>query len=143
LTTYNNIKNNPEHEKSRNQMLYDYVIVGSRRFKKEANMIGKQIMEKGFQVKLISEPAPRIETDGLDILKKLKIKYQKQHFEAIRNCKRGVVLCNFDGYIGLNTAAELIFANAYGIPILSIESVNSDKEELIIMNIKRFNLHSI
>lgn len=124
-------------------MLYDYVIVGSRRFKTEANKIGRQIMEKGFKVKLISEPAPRIETDGLNILKKLKIKYQRQHFEAIRSCKRGVVLCNFDGYIGLNTKAELIFANAYGIPILSIEDVKSDKEELVIMDIKILNLDSL
>ena len=124
-------------------MLYDYVIVSSRRFKTAANKIGRQIIEKGFQVKLISEPAPRIETHGLDILKKLKIKYQKQHFEAIRRCKRGVILCNFDGYIGLNTKAELIFANAYGIPILSIEPVKSDQEELIIMNIKILNLDSL
>lgn len=126
-----------------NQMIYDYVIVGSRRFRKEANKIGQQIMEKGFQVKLISEPAPRIETDGVDILKESKTKYQKQHFEAIRCCKRGVVLCNFNGYIGLNTKAEMIFAHAYGVPLLSIENVDSDEEELIIMNIKILNLHNL
>jgi len=124
-------------------MIYDYVIVGSRRFRKEANKIGQQIMEKGFQVKLISEPAPRIETDGVDILKVSKTKYQKQHFEAIRCCKRGVVLCNFNGYIGLNTKAEMIFAHAYGVPILSIENVNSDEEELKIMNIQRLNLPNL
>lgn len=143
MTAYNNKISNQEYEKNRNQKLYDYVIVGSRRFKTEANNIGKQIMEKGYQVKLISEQTPRIETDGLNVLKKSKIKYQKQHFEAIRNCKRGVVLCNFDGYIGLNTIAELIFANAYEIPILSIEAVNSDQEELVIMDIERLNLHSL
>jgi len=126
-----------------NQMIYDYVIVGSRRFRKEANKIGQQIMEKGFQVKLISEPAPRIETDGVDVLKESKTKYQKQHFEAIRCCKRGVVLCNFNGYIGLNTKAEMIFAHAYGVPILSIENVNSDEEELKIMNIQRLNLPNL
>lgn len=124
-------------------MVYDYVIVGSRRFRKEANKIGQQIMEKGFQVKLISEPAPRIETDGVDVLKESKTKYQKQHFEAIRCCKRGVVLCNFNGYIGLNTKAEMIFAHAYGVPILSIENVNSDEEELKIMNIQRLNLPNL
>jgi len=124
-------------------MIYDYVIVGSRRFRKEANKIGQQIMEKGFQVKLISEPAPRIETDGVDVLKESKTKYQKQHFEAIRCCKRGVVLCNFNGYIGLNTKAEMIFAHAYGVPILSIENVNSDEEELKIMNIQRLNLPNL
>lgn len=124
-------------------MIYDYVIVGSRRFRKEANKIGQQIMEKGCQVKLISEPAPRIETDGVDVLKESKTKYQKQHFEAIRCCKRGVVLCNFNGYIGLNSKAEMIFAHAYGVPILSIENVNSDEEELKIMNIQRLNLPNL
>ena len=126
-----------------NQMIYDYVIVGSRRFRKESNKIGQQIMEKGFQVKLISEPAPRIETDGVDVLKESKTKYQKQHFEAIKCCKRGVVICNFNGYIGLNTKAEMIFAHAYGVPILSIENVNSDEEELKIMNIQRLNLPNL
>ena len=121
-------------------MIYDYVIVGSRKFWKEANKIGQKIMEKGFQVKLISEAAPRIEADGVDVLRKSKTKYQKQHFEAIRCCKRGIVICNFNGYIGLNTKAEMIFANAYDIPIFSIENVNSEEEELEIMNIRRLNL---
>ena len=120
-------------------MIYDYVILGSRRFREKANMIGKQIIDKGFNVKLINESAPRIETEGLAVLRKLKTKYQKQHFEAIRECKRGVILCNFNGYIGLNTKAELIFANAYGIPVLSIEKVNSQEEEIIIMNIQRLD----
>jgi len=124
-------------------MIYDYVIVGSRKFRKEANKIGQQIMEKGFQVKLISEPAPRIETDGVDVLRESKTKYQKQHFEAIRCCKRGIVLCNFNGYIGLNTKAEMIFAHAYGVPILSIENVNCDEEELEIMKIQRLNLTNL
>ena len=124
-------------------MIYDYVIIGSRKFKKEANKIGKQIMKKGFKVKLISEPAPRIDTDGVDLLRRSKTKYQKQHFEAIKSCKRGVVLCNFEGYIGLNTKAELIFANAYDIPILSIEAVDSDEEELIIMNIQKLNIDNL
>ena len=126
-----------------NQMIYDYVIVGSRKFKKEANMIGQQIIEKGFQVKLISEPAPRIDADGMDALRELKTKYQRQHFEAIECCKRGIVICNFNGYIGLNTKAEMIFSHAYGIPIFSIENVNSDEEELKIMNIQRLNLTSL
>jgi hypothetical protein len=126
-----------------NQMIYDYVIVGSRKFRKEANRIGQQIIEKGFQVKLISEPAPRIEADGMDALRELKTKYQRQHFEAVRCCKRGIVICNFNGYIGLNTKAEMIFAHAYGIPIFSIENVNSDEEELKIMNIQRLNLTSL
>jgi hypothetical protein len=121
-------------------MIYDYVIVGSRKFREEANKIGQQIMEIGFKVKLISEPAPRIETDGADVLRKFKTKYQRQHFEAIRCCKRGIVLCNFNGYIGLNTKAEMIFAHAYNIPIFSLEDVNSDEEELEIMNIQRLNL---
>ena len=121
-------------------MIYDYVIVGSRKFSTEANRIGQKIMEKGFQVKLISEPAPRIETNGVDVLRKIKTKYQRQHFEALRCCKRGVILCNVNGYVGLNTKAEMIFAHAYGIPIFSIENVKSDEEELEIMNIKRLNL---
>ena len=124
-------------------MIYDYVIVGSRKFMKEANEIGEQIVEKGFQVKLINEPAPRIETDGVDVLRKLKTVYQNQHFEAIRWCKHGVILCNFDGYIGLNTKAELIFANAYDVPIFSVEAVNSQEEEIRILNIERFNLAGI
>ena len=124
-------------------MIYDYVIVGSRKFREEANKIGQQIMEKGFQVKLISEPAPRIETDGVDVLRESKTKYQKQHFEAIRCCKRGIILCNFNGYIGLNTKAEMIFAHAYSVPILSIENVNCDEEELEIMKIQRLNLTNL
>jgi len=124
-------------------MIYDYVIVGSRKFREEANKIGQQIMEKGFQVKLISEPAPRIETDGVDALRESKTKYQKQHFEAIRCCKRGIILCNFNGYIGLNTKAEMIFAHAYSVPILSIENVNCDEEELEIMKIQRLNLTNL
>ena len=126
-----------------NQMIYDYVIVGSRKFRKQANKIGQQIMEKGFQVKLISEPAPRIEVDGIDILRKLKTKYQRQHFEAIRCCKRGIIVCNFNGYIGLNTKAEMIFAHAYDIPIFSIENVKSEEEEFEIMNIQRINLTNL
>lgn len=126
-----------------NPMIYDYVIVASRKFRKEANKIGQQIIEKGFQVKLISEPAPRIEVDGMDILRKLKTKYQRQHFDAIRDCKRGIVVCNFNGYIGLNTKAEMIFAHAYDIPIFSIENVKSDEEELEIMNIQRINLTNL
>ena len=122
-----------------NYMIYDYVVLGSRRFRDKANKIGQQIMDKGFKVKLISESAPRIETDGVDVLRKLKTQYQKQHFEAIRWCKRGVILCNFNGYIGLNTKAELIFVNAYDIPILSIEKVNSQEEEIKIMNIQRLD----
>ena len=121
-------------------MIYDYVIVGSRKFSTEANRIGQKIIEKGFQVKLISEPAPRIETNGVDVLRKIKTQYQKQHFEAIRCCKRGIILCNFNGYVGLNTKAEMIFAHAYGIPIFSIENVKSDEEELEIMNIQKLNL---
>lgn len=124
-------------------MIYDYVIVGSRKFSTEANRIGQKIIEKGFQVKLISEPAPRIETDGVDVLRKMKTKYQKQHFEAIRFCRRGVILCNFNGYVGLNTKAEMIFAHAYDIPIFSIENVQSYEEELEIMNIQRFNLSNL
>ena len=124
-------------------MIYDYVIVGSRKFREAANKIGQQIMEKGFKVKLISEPAPRIETDGADVLRKFKTKYQRQHFEAIRCCKRGIIICNFNSYIGLNTKAEMIFAHAYGIPIFSIENVNSAEEELKIMNIQRLDLTNL
>lgn len=120
-------------------MIYDYVILGSRRFSKRANKIGRQIMQKGFSVKLISDPAPRIETEGLEVVKRLKTAYQKQHFEAIRNCRRGVILCNFDGYIGLNTKAELIFAHAYDVPIFAVEPVNSNEEELKIMNIRKLD----
>jgi len=124
-------------------MIYDYVILGSRRYRDRANEIGQQIITKGFDVKLINESAPRIETDGVDVLRKLKTQYQNQHFEAIRWCKRGVILCNFDGYIGLNTKAELIFANAYDIPIFSVEAVNSQEEEIRILNVERINLSDL
>jgi hypothetical protein len=120
-------------------MVYDYVVLGSRRFLEEANEIGRQIMEKGFSVKLISDPAPRIESEGLEVVKKFKTAYQKQHFEAIKNCKRGVILCNFNGYVGLNTKAELIFAHAYGVPIFAVEPVNSNEEELKIMDIRKLD----
>ena len=120
-------------------MIYDYVILGSRRFRDKANEIGQQIKSKGFNVKFISEAAPRIESEGVDVLRKLKTQYQKQHFEAIRWCKHGVILCNFNGYIGLNTKAELIFANAYDVPIFSIERVNSQEEEIRIMNIQKLD----
>jgi hypothetical protein len=130
-------------KESVNQLIYDYVIVGSRKFRKRANKIGQKIKENGFQVKLISKPAPRIEVDGVDVLKKFKTKYQRQHFEAIRCCKRGIIICNFNDYIGLNTKAEMIFAHAYGIPIFSVENVISDEEELEIMNIKRLNLDDL
>ncbi len=126
-----------------NHIVYDYVIVGSRRFSKEANLIGQQIIKKGFKVKLISEPAPRIETDGVGVVRKLKVMYQRLHFEAIRSCRKGLVVCNFDGYIGLNTKAEMIFAYAYGVPILSIEEVNSNEEELKIMNVQRLELSKL
>ena len=63
---------NMQKEKG-NHIVYDYVIVGSRRFSKEANLVGQQIIKKGFKVKLISEPAPRIETDGVDVVRKLKV----------------------------------------------------------------------
>ena len=121
-------------------MIYDYVMVGSRKFRKRANKIGQKIMKKGFQVKLISEPAPRIDVDGVDVLRKLKTKYQREHFEAIRYCKRGIIVCNFNGYVGLNTKAEMIFSHAYDVPIFSVENVNSDEEELEIMQIRRLNL---
>ena len=124
-------------------MIYDYVILGSRRFREEANRIGQQIIDKGFKVKLINESAPRIETDGVNILRKLKTKYQKQHFEAIRYCKRGVILCNFKGYIGLNTKAELIYANAFNKQVLSIQNVNSQEEELAILNIQKLDFSRI
>jgi hypothetical protein len=124
-------------------MVYDYVILGSRRFREEANKIGQQIMEKGFNVKLISESAPRIETNGVAVLRKLKTQYQKQHFEAIRWCKRGVILCNFKGYIGLNTKAELIYAHAFNKQLISIENVNSQEEELAIMNIQKLDFSRI
>ncbi len=124
-------------------MTYDYVILGSRRFRDKANVIGQQMISNGFDVKLISESAPRIETDGIEFLRELKTKYQKQHFEAIKRCKYGVILCNFDGYIGLNTKAELIFANAYNIPIFAIESVTSEEEELRILNIQLLDLSKI
>jgi hypothetical protein len=91
---------------------------------------------------LINESAPRIETDGVDVLRELKTKYQKQHFEAIRTCKQGV-LCNFNNYIGLNTKAELIFANAYNIPIFAIEPVESKEEEIRILNIQLLKLSEI
>jgi len=120
-------------------MVYDYVVLGSRRFLEEANEIGRQIMEKGFSVKLISDPAPRIESEGLEVVKKFKTAYQKQHFEAIKNCKRGVILCNFNGYIGLNTKAELIFGHAYGVPIFAVEPVNCNEEELKIMDIRKLD----
>jgi len=120
-------------------VIYDYVILGSRRFSKEANKIGQQIMQKGFSVKLISDPAPRIETEGLETVKRFKTAYQKQHFEAIRNCRLGVILCNFKRYVGLNTKAELIFAHAYGVPIFAVEPVNSNEEELEIMNIHKLD----
>ena len=84
-----------------------------------------------------------IESDGIEILKELKTKYQKQHFDAIRQCKHGVILCNFDGYIGLNTKAELIYANAYNIPIFAVEPVKSQEEEIRILNIQQFNLFMI
>lgn len=121
-------------------MTYDYVILGSRKFRDKANEIGQRIISYGFDVKLINESAPRIETDGIQVLRELKTKYQKQHFEAIRRCKYGVILCNFNGYIGLNTKAELIFANAYNIPIFAIESVKSKEEELRILNIQLLDL---
>lgn len=124
-------------------MVYDYVILGSRRFRDRANDIGQRLIYSGFDVKLINESAPRIETDGIEILRVLKTKYQKQHFEAIRQCTRGVILCNFDGYIGLNTKAELIFANAYGIPIFAVEAVKSQEEEIRILNIQPLNLSRI
>ena len=124
-------------------MIYDYVILGSRRYRDRANEIGQRIITKGFDVKLINESAPRIETDGVDIVRELKTKYQKEHFEAIRYCKRGIILCNFNGYIGLNTKAEMIFAHAYDIPIFSIGNVNSDEEELEIMNIQRLNVTNL
>ena len=124
-------------------MVYDFVILGSRRFRDKANHIGKRIINTGFDVKLINESAPRIETDGIDVLRELKTKYQKQHFEAIRHCTRGVILCNFDGYIGLNTKAELIFANAYGIPIFAVEPLKSQEEEIRILNIQQLNLSKI
>lgn len=120
-------------------MIYDYVVLGSRRFLKEANEIGRQVMEKGFSVKLISDPAPRIEAEGLEVVKRFKTAYQRQHFEAIRNCKLGVILCNFNGYVGLNTKAELIFAHAYDVPIFAVEPVNSNEEELKIMNIHKLD----
>ena len=124
-------------------MIYDYVILGSRRYRDRANEVGQLIKDKGFDVKLISEAAPRIETDGVDVLRKLKTQYQKQHIEAIRCCKRGVILCNFNGYFGLNTKAELIIANAYGKPIFSIETVESQEEEIRILNIQRLNLSEL
>ena len=111
-------------------MIYDYVILGSRRYRDRANEIGQQIITKGFDVKLINESAPRIETDGVDVLRKLKTQYQNQHFEAIRWCKRGVILCNFDGYIGLNT-------------IFSVEAVKSQEEEIRILNVERLNLSNL
>jgi hypothetical protein len=101
------------------------------------------MISKGFDVKLINESAPRIETDGLEILRELKTQYQRQHFEAIRWCKKGVILCNFNGYIGLNTKAELILANAYNVPIFAIEPVNSHEEEIQILNIELFNFYEI
>ena len=122
-------------------LVFDFVILGSRRFKDRANEIGKKIIEKGYRVKLINEAAPRIKSQGIAVVKNLKTQYQREHFDAIRQCKNGVVLCNFGGYIGLNTKAELIFANAFEKPIFSIESVNSKEEELIIMNIKKFDLN--
>jgi len=121
-------------------LIYDYVILGSRKYRDKANIVGQQIIEKGFKVKLINEAAPRIKSDGVAILKKLKTKYQREHFEAIRFCRKGVILCNFEGYIGLNTKAELIYANAYNIPIFSIEEVESDEEEIIILNIQKIDL---
>jgi hypothetical protein len=121
------------------EVIYDYVILGSRRFSKEANEIGREIRQKGFSVKLISDPAPRIETEGLEAVKRFKTAYQKQHFEAIRNCRLGVILCNFNGYVGLNTKAELIFAHAYDVPIFAVEHVNSKEEELKIMNIQKLD----
>ena len=124
-------------------MVYDYVILGSRRFRDKANEIGQQIVSIGFDVKFINESAPRIENDGIDVLRKLKTKYQKQHFDAIKHCKEGVILCNFNGYIGLNTKAELIFANAYSIPIFAVEPVCSEEEELRILNIQLLNLSKI
>jgi len=120
-------------------VIYDYVVLGSRRFLEEANEIGRQVMEKGFSVKLISDPAPRIEAEGLEIVRRFKTAYQRQHFEAIRNCKLGVILCNLNGYVGLNTKAELIFAHAYGVPIFAVEPVNSNEEELKIMNIHKLD----
>jgi hypothetical protein len=120
-------------------MVYDYVVLGSRRFLKEANEIGRRIMEKGFSVKLISDPAPRIETEGLEVVRRFKTAYQKRHFEAIRKCKLGVILCNFNEYVGLNTKAELIFAHAYCVPIFAVEPVNSNEEELKIMNIRKLD----
>ncbi len=126
-----------------NYVIYDYVILGSRRFRDKANEIGQRIISNGFDVKLINESAPRIETDGIDVLRELKTKYQKQHFEAIRTCKQGVILCNFNNYIGLNTKAELIFANAYDIPIFAIEPVESQEEEIRILNIQLLKLSEI
>ena len=124
-------------------MIYDYVILGSRKYRDKANEIGQLIKAKGFHVKFINEAAPRIETDGIDVLRKLKTQYQRQHFEAIRNCKHGVILCNFDGYIGLNTKAELIIANAYEKPIFSFAAVESQEEEIRILNIQRLNLSEL
>ena len=124
-------------------MVYDYVILGSRRFRDKATDIGQRLIYSNFDVKLINESAPRVETHGIDVLREIKTKYQKQHFDAIRRCRRGVILCNFDGYIGLNTKAELIFANAYGIPILAVEPVKSQEEEIRILNIQPLNLSKI
>lgn len=124
-------------------MIYDFVILGSRRFRDKANDIGKRIISRGFDVKLINESAPRIETDGVEILRELKTKYQKQHFEAIRKCNLGVLLCNFNGYIGLNTKAELIFANAYNKPIFSVEPVKSQEEEIQILKIQLIDFAKI
>ena len=46
-------------------------------------------------------------------------------------------------YIGLNTKAELIFANAYNIPIFAIENVESTEEEIRILNIQLLNLSKL
>ncbi|TRO42900.1 hypothetical protein E2P30_03085 [Candidatus Bathyarchaeota archaeon] len=124
-------------------MIYDYVILGSRRFKEKANKIGNNLINQGFAVKLIGGSVPRIETDGKEVLKKFKTQYQKEHFEAIRLCKKGVILCNFNGYIGLNTKAELILANAYNVPIFAIEPLNSQEEEIQILNVHFFDFLDI
>ncbi len=50
-----------------------------------------------------------------------------------------MILCNFNGYVGLNTKAELIFAHAYGVPIFAVEPVSSNEEELKIMNIHKLD----
>lgn len=52
--------------------------------------------------------------------KNLKAKNMSNHFEEIENCD-AIFVCNFNGYIGMNTFAEIMFAWYHGCYIFLLE----------------------